>query len=407
MGDKEGGLIKRYAGIAGAAAGALAAGAAAGVFAERKLVSRRRAAGAQPFGSVRGERHTVKADDDLVLYAEVDEPDPALSQGSPTTVVFVHGYALNLDCWHFQRVAMRGRYRMVFYDQRSHGRSGRSRAAHCTIDQLGRDLAHVIDALGGDGQVVLVGHSMGGMTIMALAEQRPDWFGSRVAGVGLISTSAGGLQASSLGLTGVPGRLLRRLSPALMATMARAPRVVERGRRVGSDIGFVVTRRLAFGPVVPQEYVDFTDEMLAATPIDVVAEFFPGFDSHDKYAALASIAEVPTVVIAGGRDQITPFEHGRRIAEKLPSAEFVELDEAGHMVLLECQDEVTKALERLVERADQAAASRPKTRTSGRPARTGSGRQRSSKQGSAQQGRSQGSGSTGSRGRGRAAKGRS
>ena len=58
------------------------------------------------------------------------------------TVVFVHGYALNLDCWHFQRAAFRGPVRTVFYDQRSHGRSGRSQQANATIDQLGRDLLH-------------------------------------------------------------------------------------------------------------------------------------------------------------------------------------------------------------------------------------------------------------------------
>jgi pimeloyl-ACP methyl ester carboxylesterase len=342
------GLVGRYAAMAGAAVGVVAAGVAAGVFAERKLVARRRAAAAQPFGSVRGERRTVTADDGLPLYAEVDE-DAGREPGE--TVVFVHGYALNLDCWHFQRLALRGDHRLIFYDQRSHGRSGRSRREHCTIDQLGRDLASVVEQLAGDGPVVLVGHSMGGMTIMALAEQHPDWFGSRVVGVGLISTSAGGLQASTLGLPGLPGRLLHRLSPAVMATMARAPQLFERGRRVGSDIGFVVTRRLAFGTNVPQEYVDFTDEMLAATPIDVVADFFPGFDTHDKYAALPSLAAVPTLVIAGGRDQLTPSGHARRIAELVPSAELVDLPEAGHMVLLEFHDDVTKALEHLLDRS--------------------------------------------------------
>ncbi len=308
----------------------------------------------QPFGSVRGTRHTVVAEDGLELYAEVDEPDRAGDR--PVTVVFVHGYALNLDCWHFQRLAMRAEHRLVLYDQRSHGRSARSRNEHCTIDYLGLDLATVIDELTGDDPVVLVGHSMGGMTIMAFAEQHPELFGSKILGVALISTSAGELQASTLGLPGLPGRVIRRLSPAVMATMARAPRLVERGRRVGSDIGFVVTRRLAFGTEVPQEYVDFTDEMLAATPIDVVADFFPDFDGHQKYAALETIGSVPTMVVAGGRDQITPFAHSKRIADRLPDAELVELPEAGHMVLLEFHDEVSKALERLVEHAVQTAA---------------------------------------------------
>src|SRR5262245_56945079 len=118
-------MVRRYAGIAGAAVGVIAAGALAGILAERKMVARRRAAAAQPFGSVRGTRRSVIADDGLELYAEVDEAD---SDASGPTVTFVHGYALNLDCWHFQRLALRGDHRLVLYDQRSHGRSSRSRA---------------------------------------------------------------------------------------------------------------------------------------------------------------------------------------------------------------------------------------------------------------------------------------
>ncbi len=344
-------MVKRYAGIAGAAVGVIAAGAAAAVLAERKAIARRRAAAPEPLGSVRGDARPVVADDGLELYAELDEATSADPDTRAPTIVFIHGYALTHDCWHFQRLALRGQHRMVFYDQRSHGRSARSRSEHCTFDQLGRDLAAVIEQVVGDGPVVLIGHSMGGMTIMALAEQHADWFRDRVVGVGLMSTSAGGLEASTLGLPGLPGRLVRRLSPAVMATLARAPNLIERSRRVGSDLGFVVTRRLAFGTPVPTEYVDFTDEMLAATPIDVVADFFPGFDTHDRYHALDVIARVATMVLAGARDQITPVSHSREIARRMPAAEYVELAEAGHMVLLEFHDDVTEAVERLVVRA--------------------------------------------------------
>ncbi|MGH3472357.1 MAG: alpha/beta fold hydrolase, partial [Nocardioidaceae bacterium] len=239
----------------------------------------------------------------------------------------------------------------VFYDQRSHGRSARSRSEHCTIQQLGRDLAAVIEELTPDEQVVLVGHSMGGMTIMELAEQRPDLFGTRVVGVALLSTSAGGLNSRSLGLHGAPGRVLSMVSPALVATLARSSRLVESGRRAGSDIGFVLTRRLAFGGVVPQEYVDFTDEMLSATPIEVVASFWPVFESLDGYRALATLAEVPTSIVCGTKDAITPIAHSRRIAELLPSADFLELPGVGHMIMLESPDELSAALVGLVEKA--------------------------------------------------------
>jgi pimeloyl-ACP methyl ester carboxylesterase len=346
------GSLRRYVGLAGGALGVVAAGAGAAVLAERRLVSRRRAETHSDLGALRGERRTVIADDGVELYAEVDEPAGPRHPATSPTLVFVHGYALNLDCWHFQRLALRGANRLVFYDQRSHGRSGRSSSEHSTIDQLGRDLADVLDQVVGEGPVILVGHSMGGMTIMALAEQKPEWFGGRIAGVALISTSAASLNAETLGLPGLPGRLLHQVTPALIATLARAPRLVETSRRAGSEFSFVLTRRLAFGRSVPAEIVDFTDEMLAATPFDVVADFFPGFDVHDKRGSLPTLHGVPCVVVCGSLDAITPIDTCRDIADLVPSATFVEITGAGHMVILERPDEVTATLVDLVSRVE-------------------------------------------------------
>jgi pimeloyl-ACP methyl ester carboxylesterase len=154
----------------------------------------------------------VVSDDGVTLHVEVDEPaEPTREATSLLTVVLVHGYALSLDCWHFQRLALRRTHRLVSYDQRSHGRSGRSSSEHCTIEQLGRDLAAVLDEVTGPGPVAVVGHSMGAMAIMALAEHRPEEFGTRVRAVAMISTTAGGLDAEALGLPGLPGRFLQRL----------------------------------------------------------------------------------------------------------------------------------------------------------------------------------------------------
>lgn len=340
--------------MVGAAAGVMASGALAGVLAERSAEARRRSEPEVPFGSLRGERHVVITDDNVDLHAEVDE----VSATGPT-VVFVHGYALNLDCWHFQRAALRGTSRMVFFDQRSHGRSSRSPSDHCSIAQLGRDLAAVLDQLVPDGTVVLVGHSMGGMAILALAEQHPEWFGSRIVGTTLISTSAGGLDAATLGLPGLPGRLVHRISPAVVAGLARAPRLVERSRRAGSDVALALTRRLAFGGSIPQQYVDFTDEMLAGTPIEVVADFFPGFGDHDLAHTLGAFDDVATLIICGTRDAVTPVSHSRRIAEVVPAASFVELADAGHMVMLERHHDVDTALRELVEGLPSRTASWP------------------------------------------------
>jgi len=339
---------RRLAGIAAAAVGTVAAGAVAGLFAEKRLVKGREQAdaGDEGFGTLRGTPHTVVADDGVRLQAEVDE---AGSTDQPT-LVFVHGYALNLDCWHFQRSYFRGPHRMVFYDLRSHGRSERSTRENATIDQLGHDLKRVIDQLAPTGPIILVGHSMGGMAIMALADHHPELFGERVVGVGLISTAPGGLKSHAL-VPYLPGRVLGEITPRLVAGLARAPGLVDGARRAGSDLGFVVTNRFAFGQEVPASYVAFVDEMLAQTPFEVLAEFFPNFDTLDKFAVLAAFEHVPTVVICGSKDLLTSIGHSRKMVKLIEGAQLVECIDAGHMVILEKSDQVNGALERMIKEA--------------------------------------------------------
>ena len=175
----------------GLGAAALAA-VATGVVVERRVVRARKdgAAQADRLGVLHSDPVEVTCDDGVVLHAEVDERAPYAESktarrrnaSDDVTLVFAHGYALNLDCWHFQREAFRGKHRMAFYDQRSHGRSARSDREHATIDQLGDDLARVIETVAPKGRVILVGHSMGGMSIIAFAERHPAVFADRVVG---------------------------------------------------------------------------------------------------------------------------------------------------------------------------------------------------------------------------------
>ena len=89
---------------------------------------------------------------------------------------------------------------MVFYDQRGHGQSGDGPLrARYTVTQLGRDLETVLAVMAPRGSVVLVGHSMGGMTVLSHARQFPGRYGTHVVGAALISSAAEGLSRSPLG----------------------------------------------------------------------------------------------------------------------------------------------------------------------------------------------------------------
>ena len=281
MAPQRSGLAAGFRLLTGFAALA-AGGIALGIELERRIVAKRitrtSEADLAAFFSLRSDGPDVTTPDGVVLHTEVDE-----GADDDLTLVYVHGYALNLDCWHFQRLHFRGQLRQVLYDQRSHGRSTRSEAERCRIPQLAEDLYQVLEEVVGPGPVVLIGHSMGAMTIMRLAQSRPELFGSRVLGVALFCTSAGELTDHSP-IRGIPGRTFHRVAEPLMAGLNRIPELVSQGRRAGSDLGYVVTRRMAFGSDdVPPSYVDFASEMLAEIPLEVVADYYPAIGELDEY----------------------------------------------------------------------------------------------------------------------------
>ena len=352
------------AGTLGAAAVAAAARGAVVVKKRRRAIEER-PEDRTPLGTLRSCPVTVVSSDGVPLHVEVDEVDPthAHSGGaSEVTLVFVHGFCLNLDCWHFQRAAYRGLVRSVFYDQRSHGRSGRSTLGHATIDQLADDLLGVLDAVVPEGPVILVGHSMGGMTIATLAADRPELFapyaeGGRIIGAALISTTAGGLDPSRLLIPLLPAKLSGGIAHRTVKTLARGHGLVDRVRAMGSSVAAVFTDVLAFGDAVPAAYVEFVDELLSQTPFEVVAEFFPSFGSLDKFETINALGRVPTTIISGTADRVTAIGHSRKLHSYIPGSRLIECEKAGHMVILERHGQVNAELDQLLASATRDAAS--------------------------------------------------
>ncbi|MFJ1648901.1 alpha/beta fold hydrolase [Streptomyces sp. NPDC088258] len=371
----------RRAGLAGAAIGVIAAGAAAGVAIERLTVGRGIRRKAQlaldatgPYGALRGTPGKAVADDGTELYYEVDEVTPEAGPGAagtaprrrrlfgrrapaPVTVVFSHGYCLNQDSWHFQRAALRGLVRTVHWDQRSHGRSARGVAQRgpdpvpVDIDRLGRDLKTVIDTAAPDGPLVLVGHSMGGMTMMALAAQYPELVRERVVGAAFVGTSSGKLGEIDYGLPMAGVNAVRRVLPGVLKALGSQTELVERGRRLTADLFAGLIKRYSFSSKdVDPAVVRFAERLIESTPIDVVAEFYPAFTDHDKAWALAVFLEVPTLVLAGESDLVTPSSHSEAIGDLLPEAELVLVPDAGHLVMLERPEAVTDRLADLLAR---------------------------------------------------------
>ncbi len=367
--------MPRGAGIVGAALGVVAAGTAVGIAVERFTIGRavRRMAQihdpGEAYGTLRGVPQTVMAADGTELYVEVDDPfgwprsvdwkragrgaRAAAARPSRPTLLFTHGFCLPQDCWHHQRAEFSGEYRMVFWDQRGHGRSDRLRAdADLSIEVTGEDLYAVLEATCPTGPIILIGHSMGGMTMMALAEAHPELFGDRIVGAALMSTSAGEFADLEFGLPHTAAKVFHRAAPGLFELLTKQRALVERGRRAGSDLGLVLTRRYAFGSDAPESAVRFVQELIESTPIDVIARFFTVFRAHDKAEALPVFDRVPTLVLAADHDLLLPIKHSRALADAIPSADFVTVQDAGHVVILEHPHEVNGALRKLVDRVE-------------------------------------------------------
>lgn len=264
-----------------------------------------------------GDERTVTTDDGAELAVTV-------GAGTGSTVVFAHGWTNNRSVWApvAREVAAAG-HRVVLYDQRGHGASTFG-TAEPDVERLGDDLACVLDEID-VADAVLVGHSMGGFTSMAFACRHPRELAARVRGLVLVSTAAHGVGF---------GRLGPVMSSVLGPVMDRA---MARPRAGGVLVRHVLGRR-------PREtHISTTRAMYVATPAHVRVGCFNRFGEMDLRAGLARV-DVPTVVLVGSRDRLTPPRLGRAVAASIPGARFEVLPDAGHMLQLERAAEVTQTV---------------------------------------------------------------
>jgi pimeloyl-ACP methyl ester carboxylesterase len=265
--------------------------------------------------------------------------DPAVS-GAVPTVVLAHGWTLTRASWLpvVDRLVASG-VRVVTYDQRGHGESSALRD-HPTVRMLGDDLGSVLDVVAPRDPVVLGGHSMGGMTVMAYAGLHPDDFRSRVAGTVLVATSAGDLQNRAA-----------TLEARAMSLASRLPRI-----RAGRFVTTRGQRRLLFGADADPAHVQLTRDMVASTPLPTMGRFFGAFGEHDESEALSQLDGIPTVILVGDRDKLTPPRHGERLADLVPHAELRTLPGRGHMLMYEATDQVVDAFHAVLDAAIQPEA---------------------------------------------------
>ena len=339
---------------AGVVAGALAAGVIGGA-----LVRRRHPRDVEPLGPPPPE--------DLGPVESFDGTQIAVrAAGDPEApvVLLAHGFSLDMSSWWAVWPELAKDFRVIALDLRSHGASGRAVHGDLSLRAMGRDLAAVLEAVAPDRRAVVVGHSMGAVAILALAEQRPELFGPCIAGVALIGAASSDL------LWGAMGSVTELLRPRLGSLQAAARRVDGLRRAVlASPTGLsgVVARVTQFGPNAPKDVVDHVVALAESTASEVWTDALPELMEMDLRHAVPRV-RVPAIVLVGEFDRVTPPAGAVALAGALPEGRLVVIPDAGHIPMLERPEAVVRELDGFARAVLlPAPRSRSRRRTPGAP----------------------------------------
>ncbi|MGH2675596.1 MAG: alpha/beta fold hydrolase [Actinomycetota bacterium] len=333
-------VLQTVAWSAGTAAAVVAAGIAAERLAVRRLRARRDPEAGEPLGTLPPE--------DLGPVRSFDGTDLRVRAAGPPgapAVVFLHGITLDLTTWYYQWTTLSDRYRCVLFDQRSHGGSGRPPSDDYSLRAMGRDLRAVMDVAVSDGPAVVVGHSLGGMAILAFADLFPEELGNRVAGVVLADTAASDVLREVFGGLGARvGWGLRRLGTRYRSRMDSAERLQRAVRRFGADLSFLVARATNFGPDASPSQIEHVTRISTDAPVEVWVQTLQDVMEMDLRHVLEHIT-IPSLVVVGDRDLVTPKASTHALRAALPDARAVVITRAGHLSMMEQHERFNEVLE--------------------------------------------------------------
>jgi len=281
----------------------------------------------------------VVSADGTPLHAEVFGPDDA------PTVVLIHGWTEAIAYWTFVIDDLKRDFRIVAYDLRGHGQSGAAVDGDYSLERFGQDVEAVLAAAGStvdDGRVRLVaGHSLGAMSIAAWADQFDVQ--SRVRSAALLNTGLGGLIAGAA-VVAVPAFAERWRDPLSRRFFLGSRDPIP---SFTSPLHHYLIHYVAFGPTATPAMIEFYRRLITNCPPDVRAAAGLAMADMELNHALAKLS-VPTLVMAGDRDRLTPVAQAERIASELPNlTRLIELPNTGHMGPLERPAEVSEALREL------------------------------------------------------------
>ncbi|MGW8888883.1 alpha/beta fold hydrolase [Streptomyces sp. NPDC055749] len=276
---------------------------------------------------------SVVSADGSRIHAELHGPE-----GAPA-VVLAHGWTCGTHFWAAQIRDLSVDHRVIAYDQRGHGRSPEGAVADYSTNALADDLEAVLAATLAPGEkAVLAGHSMGGMTLMAAS--RRAGLREHAAAVLLCSTGSSRLLAESLVVPLKAGAVRTRLTRAVLGARAPLGPVTPLSKRI--------LKYGTMGAGSAPERVDICARIVHACPRRARVAWGHVLADLDLDTGVREL-RVPTAVIAGTEDRLTPPVHARAVAAALPqSLGLTELAGMGHMTPVEAPEVVTAKIRELV-----------------------------------------------------------
>lgn len=240
-----------------------------------------------------------------------------LREGSGAPLLLITGLGYAIWCWTELRAQLAGRAEILAFDNRGTGRSDKP-AGPYSIAMMADDAAAVMAAAGFESMHVL-GHSMGGYIAQSLALRHPK----RVRSLVLASTSRGGPDTEAMPPVTAEAWAKAAAQPPEIYARASMPNSFAPGwtARHPAEFEALLARRLEF-PTPPENWKAQFDACVdhALTGLDITP------------------IRVPVTVVHGRLDRVVPYRNGELIAQTLPHARFVTLDEVGHLPMIEVPD---------------------------------------------------------------------
>ncbi len=290
----------------------------------------------------RGDHQMIASPTGSSLYVEIDGPKDA------PPVIMTHGWGLDSTIWYYLRHHLSRRFRVIVWDLPGLGRSRAANGKAIDLGHFADDLKAVL-ALAEGKPAILVGHSIGGMTIQTLVRDHPEVLDEAVAGLVLVNTT----YTNPL-RTMVASGLAQALRWPLLEPMLRLAIWLQPLAWLSAWQSYLsgsahLANRVGFASHVTRSQLEHTTLLATRNPPAASARGNLAMFRWDTDGALQAI-RVPTLILAGDTDLVTKCEASKTLARATPGGQLKVIAEANHMGFLERSDIYNAEISKFCER---------------------------------------------------------